>query len=542
MTMTPGSNVGLAALRALPFALTACTFPGVLGDSPLDSNSSGDTTAPVSATDPTGAPTTGAAPTTAATEASTTGTTGDAIDPGETTSTGPVPDTGDTSADTVAADTSASTTSTGDSSTGDSSTGDSSTGAPTEEPKSCLAADLPYAGPLCGGPGPACVIERDEVPHGTLSERVNEPALALDQACQPRILYDARESEPEGHYVERGPDGTWTHELFPAPLERAGLVIDPADGVPTAVVEDDAHGLALFRRVGGVWDDIAAIPGPRTIRTRSVTRDGQGRVWSAAYDDAKKLRLELFDGAWKSSLQGGVTLAGLPFIAISPVDDRRHLLTWRTVGEEQFAEWQIAGEPAELITTASKKLFGFGTAVGAVVPSLDAEVPDVPFVLLSRGKPTGGQELMLAHRPKPGQWVVEHVAEELPGLDVTCNNIVPKVAGEQCFDHHRRFTPEAVLTSVGGDVRFLWMRNDWDTELLAVCEPDCQWQIVGGGGPSGELFIGWRGDDGPESSSLAELHGGGFDVELDSTGDIHVAYWGGPGVNVSQLRYLRIGM
>lgn len=63
------------------------------------------------------------------------------------------------------------------------------------------------------------------------------------------------------------------------------------------------------------------------------------------------------------------------------------------------------------------------------------------------------------------------------------------------------------------------------------------------GCPDRDTFIGWRGEDGPESSSLAELPGGGFDVEIDSTGDIHLAFYDltNP-VNASQLRYIRLGM
>lgn len=536
------SPLALALLAACPPGENATTDDGPDGSS--TSTATGSPPTPTSAATETPAPTT-----TVGLDDGGPPDTGTSIGPDTTTSTGPdtTTSTGPDTTTSTGPDTTTSTGPDATTSTGpdDGSSGDSSTGEPgvPDDPKSCLAGDLPYAGPLCGGLGPACVIERDEVIDPIFSERVDLPAIALDQDCRPHVLYNSHELADIGHYARRDALGVWKREELAMPLDHGGLVIDPADGVPTALIKDGADDLGLFRREADVWQPLPGIAGPRQLRTDAVALDGQGRVWAATTDDAKHLRLEFFDGAWKSSLQGATALTGAITLALSPVDDRRHLITWRTVADGILGEWQVAGAPPEPLVTATKGPFSYGVATMAVAPG-DAEVPDVPWVLLSRTRPDTRQELLLAHRPKPGAWIVEPVAEQLPGDKQGCGLVRPAGPGDTCKEHLRYIRPEPVLVSLGGDMRFLWSEWVIDNPLEAVCDPDCFWVHVGDEQiTSGKLFIGWRTAAGPQSAVLADLPAGNFDAAIDSTGDIHLAFLDlSIPVQITSVRYLRVGL
>lgn len=516
------------AHRSISFSLVLCAGcaddPGGLGITAADS-STGTTGSsgpdPATAGDPTGEPTT-AGPTSGSASESV----GDTTAADTTT-------TGDSSGDTTATTT--------DDTTAGADTDTDTTGGPVEPPKSCKAGELPYAGPLCGGDNAPCELRLDEAVDVKAAFRNDAPGLALGQDCQPHIVYSVAEEGYHGFYARRAPGGAWTTDPTPMPVATVGLVIDPADGVPRAVVDDGAFTAELHRYSDDAWGFEASILGQTLVQARGVALDDVGDILLAAIDDPDDLKLGVYADGWDFMPLSGKSHA--PAVAASPVPDRPHVVTWSSQGGNWSAVWHAPPDGPETITSYGSNALERDALALAVAPSQDDAVPDVPHVLLAQLREGGGHQIVLAYRDEPGPWDVELVAEETPELDTLCDQD-PQDDGETCDYSYSEVRPLAAVASRGGDVRFVWARLTFAGTLVSECvvKPNllCAWkpQIEEVGG---ELFVAWRTPDGPQSALVDKnIVPRSATAAIDSTGDLHLAVYHQDGQG-STVRYLRVG-
>ena len=484
------------------------------------SSSGGPTTGTTATSEPTSGPTTSAYGSESVGDTSTASTSG-------------------TSGDTSSGATTVVTTAT----TADTSTGDDtdSTGGVMEPPKSCTAAELPYMGPLCGGSGPACEVRLDELVDLKPTFRNDAPALALGQDCQPHIVYSVAEGGYHGFYARRALGGVWTTAPTPMPVATVGLVIDPLDGVPRAVTDDGAYKGELYRYSDDAWNFEATILGQTLLQARGVALDDLGRIVVAILDDPDELKLGVYTDGWDFTALAA--MANAPAVAASPVPERAHVAAWSSQGGTWKAIWHAPPDGPETITTYGSNALERNTIAIAVAPSDDDAIPDVPHVLVATLRKAGGHQLVLAYRDEPGPWNVEVVAEETPETDTFCSDD-PQSDGESCEYQYSEVRPLAAVASRGGDVRFFWTRVTYTGTLLSECviKPNnlCTWK------PqleerSADLFVGWRGKDGPESAILtAATLPRSATAAIDSTGEVHLALYDQV-EDGTTVRYLRVG-
>ncbi len=507
---------------------------------------SGGTTATDGQGSSSGATDTGPSSATSATDGvtgSTTGTT-DAPTSGDTDSGASGTDTsaaGTTSGTTSDGTTSDGTTSAGTTSAGttaDTSTGDTTTGGVDDLPTSCQDVDFPAPAKLCGADGPACVVKRDELVSDKLAFRNDMPAIALRGDCGPAVLFSEAVGGYFGFYGQRTGTDAWTVEATPMNLATGSLEFDPGADQASAIVDDGAYGVTLWRRTGGAWKQASALTGMNHVRAPQLVRDAQGKLHIGHVDDDQNALHEVFDGAWsKSQVDKDADI----HVRIALDAAAKPRLTYWSSKE---ATWKLyfAAPPAqpEVVTPLQSNLLEHAhTSLALVGPEA------TPWVLMARKQADQlHHDLVLLHRLGPAKWAEETLVAEDGAADKTCE-FEPGGPGEQCEYDYVRLYPLALFTATD-EVRALYTAINHKGTMISDCKqmpfPICVWTPQSDASTS-DLRVAWPGSEPQQHAVVAsDVFTDRATGRLDPGGNMHLAFYDiAPGTADPVVRYIAIG-
>lgn len=409
-------------------------------------------------------------------------------------------------------------------------------------PVACGAATPRFAGSLCGPGAAACVILRDERVEGGHS-RNDAPAIALDSADRPAILYSIAEGGYRGMYATRGAAGAWSTVATGFELATGGLVFD--GDTPTALAYDGAYHTDVYTLGASGWGRHERLPTDQVVSAVNVLRD-EGGCLHVLGDPGTGMTggtttYLLRDATWHATAVGGGSQPRPSALALAP-SGQPHVVWTESGGTTSELRWARGPAGSELVWAGGAGA-GYGNVPRIGVSASSAI--ETPHVLFLVPKADGSSDLYYATRASAGSWSV--VLLEL-GRPAGCTGT--PVAGATCSADGLSFVPVAVIASGSGDVRLFWGRNHETGTLTGRCDVG---PFPGGGGPpppppfcfwDGALTRDARLIVGTPGLPSAEV-GAGIDLltataVLDGAGHVHIAAYdtasGGTGV-----RYLMVG-
>jgi len=370
----------------------------------------------------------------------------------------------------------------------------------------CGAGRSRAAGTPCG-PGAACAVLLDEVIDPP-AFRNDAPAIAIDAADRPHLLFSIAQGGFHGYYAGRD-HGGWS--VAPAmPVATAALVLD-ADDRPYALVNDGALTTQVWRGNGTGWQPLEVLADQGGWHDGLAISEG-GCLYAplVGADHAPRLGRRDPDGNWTVRVVGGPGDSA-EAIAMAP-DGTPHMLGWQTDGAAGWGSyWSTPG--------ATVLVHPMGSNVLEWLPFDLTATATGPHVLHSgyNGSLAGnhGTTVLYSQRRADGGWDERLVAEGDPdefGFEGSPADYLT----------YRGFA----AVSAGEEVRLLYARY-----------------AVSGGTIAGTLELAWPAGDGIASQVVAEgVAPGGLSAAIDSQGRIHVAVYDGAAAwGDSTVRYLLLG-
>lgn len=405
-----------------------------------------------------------------------------------------------------------------------------------EVPSSCLDADFPVTAPLCGGPGPACVLKRDELVSDKPAFRNDAPALALRGDCGPAVLFSEAVGGYHGFFAERTGPGAWTVTATPMDVATGSLEHDPGKDEAIALVDDGAFGVTLWRRQGIDWTKQSGLAGMNHVRSLQMVRDAQDVLHVGHIDADQGLLSEVFDGAWtKDQIDKDAEIHVR--IALAAGDEPR-VVYWSS-GQGTWA-LNFAAPPSAPETVS---LLG-SNVLERHHSSLALAAGDVPWVVFSRQQvDKQHHEVVLAHREGPDKWASETLAAEDPAKDVVCGE--PDGPGQVCAYDYTRLHAMAAFASAD-EVRALYLAIRSKGTMMSECKPMpfpiCVW-VGQSDESSAELRLAWPGSQPADHAVVAGgLATDRMTARLDPGGNMHLAFYDYPFIGGDpKVRYLMIG-
>ena len=398
-------------------------------------------------------------------------------------------------------------------------------------------ANYPYGGALCGPPGMPCTVLRDEVIDPEPHSRNGEPAIALDDACQPQILYSVALLGFHGHFSRRVGVAAWDDQDTPFPFATGGLAYDAATGETLAVPDDGAFGVSVWRFSGGAWAQEDILPGLNIALGRAVAHRGDGILHAGVLTELNEFRYAQWDAGWASS-----SLDYLALEASSAVgsDEVPHFAYWSFIDGPWHMFWIRPGHPREMVTEIGADLVAVHNSI-AVTPDGGDGTPHLSFAFTS--PPGSPHRIAYATRNAPNDWSVLTVASEGPAVIDTCSQR-PQGPGEQCEIDDTLLRPLDIVASEGGDVRIFYTEYHIMRTRESSCSPGpgglyCSWTTVSDNS-TGTLHVAW-----PDAGSIAsapvllDRTVRSMTSAIDIAGRIHVAAY--TDFSQSRVEYLLIG-
>lgn len=413
------------------------------------------------------------------------------------------------------------------------------------DPSSCLDIDLPYEGPLCGPEQDPCQVLRDEFVSPDQNFRNDSPAIALDSSCSPHVLYSVAVGGYHGFYAQRTGVDTWETEDTPMDVATCGLTIDPADDSAVAQVDDGAFGVSLWRRIDGQWSELASQNSMNHSRAQGLGRDTTGNLHTAMWSAAGEPRIGTYTDSWNFLTAVGSQAQDVA-LGVDELNASGHMTYWTSIEGTWELYWEAPPEPPELVAPLVSNVLEVREQALTVIPPMGLDLPTQPWVLLAdRTAPQGHHKILLASREGVKDWNVREVAAEDPDSDQTCFQ-EPNGPGDSCNYDYIRYQPLEIVSSHGGDVRFLYLQLNHKGTLVAECVdmpfPMCFWTLDSDESTS-ELRVGWPTEDGVGEAVVAQdVFPTRMTAVLDSGGNIHIAYYDRPPtMGDPTVRYLAIG-
>lgn len=479
------------------------------------------------------------------------------------TSTGPAsdssttaaePDTTTSGSDTTGGSESSSGPSTSSSDSGDDSSSggdDSSSGSTGTQLLTCTALDMHYDGPLCGSTG-TCTVEIDEVVDAIAAPRLDDPAIMIDENCQPRILSIAGalpgspDPDPEalvGLAIRDG-DGAWTHAAVPDTFTRGGLDYDAATGVTQVVVSfGSSANTRTWRYDGSDWAGGNEAHGYRWVNGRTVRPTGDATMRIVVTDNMVSITELAYDGETWNTLSDFQMGTGPRQLQVSGIDENH--LSWRvpcTVGGQQCTTWRTpaAYEENAIVST------GFWPDWRWLPASTDdpkqplaVDAADVPYIVTLQGAGPGALTTRIVRREGANTWVRYDVATD----SGTICALEDAVSGETCDYAYTEYRPLEVVAAGPGQVAALIAVAHRQGTVLAAGTTQPYWTDVVDE-TTYDLAIAWLedGDEGFTTDHTTLLTGRRItsaQAFVDEHGRIHAVLTEGT-PELSTISYVRL--
>jgi len=413
------------------------------------------------------------------------------------------------------------------------------------DPASCLDADLPYEGSLCGPEQDPCVVLVNESVDPEPSFRNDSPAIALDAQCQPNILYSVAVGGYHGFFARRTGDNAWETEPTPMEVATCGLATDPDQDIAYAQVDDGAFGVSIWQRVDDQWSELASQNSMNHSRAQGFGRDTSGKLHSAFWSADGGAKLGDYVNSWEVSPTQG-TAAQDVALGVDELNSGGHLTYWTSAEGTWELYWEMPPEGPELIAPLGLNSLEVREQALTVIPPEGLDLPTQPWVLLAtRTAPQNHHKIVLASREGAQDWNLREVAAEDPDTDQNCYGD-PNGPDDTCNYDYTRYLPLEIVSSHGGDVRFMYLQTRYTGELFSECVdmpfPMCWW-VQGEDTSTSELRVGWPTDNGIAEAVVAEnVFPTRLTAVVDSVGRVHMAmYERAPGLGDPTVRYLAFG-
>lgn len=413
------------------------------------------------------------------------------------------------------------------------------------EPPACTGALPRFAGTFCSG---GCAVAVDEWIEPTTGFRNGAPAIALDDACEPHVLYSLAMSGFHGHYASRS-GGTWSVESTPFDVARGSLAFD-GEGAIVAFVSNGGFGLSgHVREPGGssAWSALPAVGFDGQTLSGNLARDPSGRVVALAKDRTDQLRVLTLvrptptTFAWTDLETGAAAGANSFRLALGPAGEP-HLFWWAAPGSSGWQLfWRVGGGLSRnsVVYTLGSSSLGFEPQAfsPAVTAATAGNSVGTPHVFVS-GNPDGcGLSMEILTRDSTGAWGAANVPALLP-LSCTRCDTPPTSAGETCAYDYVQFVPIGLVAS-DADQGALYTRRHLTGSLTSDCAgPGCRWEPDSSANTSDLYFA--RPGGRPVRLVEGDAWMQSARLEVDGLGRIHVAAYDTRDESGFAVRYLRI--
>jgi hypothetical protein len=430
------------------------------------------------------------------------------------------------------------------SSSSSSSTGEGSTST-GELPPGCYdPLTFPWSGSLCGPAALPCVVQASETIEPLAAARSGTPTVAVDDDCAPSVLHAQSDGGALGFFAQRTGDDMWNVQATPFPMSQGGLDFDPLTGFFEAMVYEGGFQMSARVWDGLVWDAGDPLPGSHSLSTKAFQLTGDAVLHGVLQQPGVGFVDATWDAAWMlAAMPSGGPTDVSPSLAVAPD------------GTHQFTYWHSdVGGPALRWETTTGSLEEVMPYVGAVVqPALAQEIAitddgaggAVPHVIAGRETGVGTRvEVVYARRDGVAAWTTYVVAAEDPTGETTCD-VAPTMPGEVCTLDRTTYRPLAIVSSLGGDVRWLYTDAHELVDYASECAPECVW-VPTADVSTYDVRLGWLEGGVPTSVPLfLDTRLGRANAEIDGAGTMHVVAYAeevpdGPGTGLT-VEYFRVG-
>ncbi len=430
---------------------------------------------------------------------------------------------------------------------------------PTEDALRCDRCKPGLARPahLACSAGEPCTVREDSpidpIPHF----RNDAPAIALDSAGVPHVLYSVAEGGYHGFHAVRMEDGGWSIQEIrekntakPVELATADLAGNDSGGLLALINSGDLH-TRLWELEGTAWRNAGEAENLEGGYNHGLERSAGGCLYAAFATSAGAPGIGVFSGGvWSFTPADIGGSAGLKVLALSAEGDAR-IAYWSADGD---AGWILrwAGGPAgpEAVmplgsSSLERQQIGFELTNGP-----DGPRPHFLVMRPDAARP-GGFTLDYIARGDDGEWQVITVAHEEPPSP--CPE--PATEGDTCERVFQTYHPHRIVSDAQGSVLLLYSIHEHRALLTARCRggvdpvppnpalgpppPLCVWE-----GPEeveGELMAAHRKDGALQSAVIAPgIAPFSLDVAVDARGSLHLAVYDVSSPSGFSVRYLRL--
>lgn len=435
---------------------------------------------------------------------------------------------------------------------------------PTPDTYACLpcGSALPHRPFLlaCPGEGDACKMVEESVVEGEAHFRNDAPAIVLDAAGAPHVLFSVAENGYRGFHSHRLEDGSWATEPMrdesgrPIPVATVDAVLGSDLEIAALVNSGDLH-TTLWRLGDRDWSRLEELKGLDGGHAHGLTATATGCLYAAVHLlDVPSTRPGIArrrGEEWELTPVENEGAVGT-VLALSP-DGEVRLAYWYT---SRDGEWVLrlaglSGEPETATHLGSRGLERPSLAFELTAPGNRSRDDPQPHILFSRPVSEGqAMSLQYATREASGEWVTRELAREEPLPD--CG--LPATDGQTCQYEHTAYRPLRIVSSDRGAVRFLFSRLTTRALLTVNCNgvgpvprelgpppPRCRWEGVYQ--VEGDLRIGWLDGETLRTATLVPgLAAASLDALTDEGGNLHIAaYQASQDTGNTIVGYVRVG-
>lgn len=359
--------------------------------------------------------------------------------------------------------------------------------------------------------------------HDVLDEaayRNGAPGLAVDDACQPHVVYADAELGFGGVYVTPRA-GTWSTEALSMPVAIGSIAVAPSPEGAVLVVDDGVGTVSAWTEQADQWVSETTFAGENSFEG-ALLRGPDGTLysdyvaWSGALMTARRVGTR-----WTHAQVA--ELGHDADVALSPTGDLHHVFTVDFSSPAELA-WSAGRALPELVREAGDEPH-LATSPRIAVSDGTPDDPDgTPHVVFGHGADSEMDGLpAVAYATRvAGAWQITPLAEDVTAA--SCDARSPSGPEDTCAYDYVRYRPLGVVATPAGDVRLLYTRAHFVGTRPAVCEEGagCHW-----GWPEapyeGQLMIAWPEGEGFESQVLAEdFHAAAGRAAMDAIGRIHL--------------------
>ncbi len=380
--------------------------------------------------------------------------------------------------------------------------------------------------------------------------RNDAPSIALDEICQPRVLFSEAVGGFNGFHASRIGPNDWMVEQTPFAIASGGMVVGK-DSDSYALVDDGGFGVTLFRREMGVWNGGHPIGGKHHATARGLARDGAGFLHAGVRTDAENAEYGFFDVnalSWSINPFGIKTSASIA-VATSQGGDA-HFAFWSVVASSFVLHWQSPPQALEQALPLNSGGLGGESQMHVIAVSQPTAinptgVPHIAAVRSIAGNPEK-LELVYTRRESANNWpvVVIDSPQVLP-TDTCSNAPQPTSPGMTCTFDFEEIRPLGIVVEQPENVRIVYSKfHRLGTRKSTCFAPgNCFWDNDTDSSTATLVVAAVNLNQAPEFTMLgADMFLWNGTISLDRIGRIHIAGYNQPATSdAPKVRYLVIG-